>query len=188
MGTLLPSTRQWSLPLLVLIHLTNFSLAGIGATLKVIKKVGTAQFKTHSQKAIMFGLFKKKESGPFMEHPTGDFEAMEDAVTRLRKLPKWEQWITFSAPGEGHGPDSYQFAEVRMLADKLEVGDKPLDVARVVQAARTGASLVADGAHYSVAAASPREVAQLLDAIFRHHFHIRPFADEDDDYAVGAES
>jgi hypothetical protein len=139
----------------------------------------------------MFGLFKRKETGPFMEHPTGDFdsavEAMEDAVTRLRKLPKWEQWITFSAQGEGHGPDSYQFAEVRILADKLDVGDKPLDVARVVQAARTGASsLVADGAHYAVAA-SPREVAQLLDAIFRHHFDIRPFADENNDYAVGAE-
>ena len=109
-------------------------------------------------------------------------------MSRLRKLQKWEQWITFSAQGEGHGPDSYQFAEVRMLADKLDVGDKPLDVARVVQAARTGASsLVAGGAHYSVGAASPREVAQLLDAIFRHHFDIRPFADEDDDYAVGAE-
>jgi len=140
----------------------------------------------------MFGLFNKKESGPFMEHPSGDFDsavaAMEDAVTRLRKLPKWEQWITFSAQGEGHSPDSYEFAEVRMLGDGLDVGDKPLDVARMVQAARTStSSLVADGAHYSVAAASPREVAQILDAIFRHHFCLRPFADEDDDYAVGAE-
>ena len=26
-----------------------------------------------------------------------------------------------------------------------------------------------------------------LDAIFRHHFGLRPFADEGDDYAVGAE-
>ena len=49
------------------------------------------------------------------------------------------------------------------------------------------ASLVADGAQYSVAAASPREVAQILDAIFRHHFGLRPFADEGVDYAVGAE-
>jgi len=127
-----------------------------------------------------------------MEHPAGDFDsavaAMEDAVTRLRKLPKWERWITFSAQGEGHNPDSYEFAEVRMLGDKLDVGDKPLDLARMVQAARTStSSLVADGAHCSVAAASPREVAQILDAIFRHHFGLRPFADEDGDYAVGAE-
>ena len=127
-----------------------------------------------------------------MEHPTGDFdsavEAMEDAVRRLRKLPSWEQWITFGAQGEGHRPDSYEFAEVRMLRDRLAVGDRPLDVPRVVQAARAGAaSLVADGAQYSVATASPREVAQLLDAIFRHHFGLRPFADEGDDYAVGAE-
>jgi len=38
-----------------------------------------------------------------MEHPTGDFDsavaAMEDAVTRLRKLPRWEQWITFQRTG-----------------------------------------------------------------------------------------
>lgn len=114
--------------------------------------------------------------------------AMEDAVRRLRKLPRWEQWITFGAQGEGHSPDSYEFAEVRLLADKLDVGDKPLDVPGIIQAAGTGAtSLVADGAHYSVAAASPREVAQLLDAIFRHHFGLRPFAVEGDDYAVGAE-
>src|SRR2546427_1775266 len=129
---------------------------------------------------------------PFIEHPTGDFDsaisAMEDAVRRLRGLPSWEQWITFGAQGEGHSPDSHEFAEVRMLGDRLDVGARPLDVPRVIQAARTGASsLVADGAHYSVAAASPREAAQLLDALFRHHFGIRPFADEGDDYAVGAE-
>lgn len=127
-----------------------------------------------------------------MEHPTGDFDsalaAMEDAVRRLRGLPKWEQWIAFSAQGEGHGADSYEFAEVWMLRDKLDAGEKPLDITRVIQAAHTGAStLVADGAQYSVAAASPREVAQILDAIFRHHFGLRPFADEGGDYAVGAE-
>jgi len=127
-----------------------------------------------------------------MEHPTGDFDsavdAMEDAVKRLRKLPNWDRWIAFSAQGEGNGPDSYEFAEVRMLRDRLDAGDRPLDVARVVQAARAGpTSLVAEGGHNSVAAASPREVAQILDAIFRHHFGLRPFADEGDDYAVGAE-
>src|SRR5262245_61717083 len=130
-------------------------------------------------------------SDPFMEHPTGDFDsavaAMEDAVHRLRQLARWEQWITFGAQGEGHG-DTYKFPEIRMLGDKLDVGDKPLDLPRIVQSACTGASsLVPDGAHYSVGAASPQEVARLLDAIFRHHFGIRPFADEDDDYAVGAE-
>jgi hypothetical protein len=75
-----------------------------------------------------------------------------------------------------------------MLRDKLDVGEKPLDVPRIIQAANTGpATLAPDGSQYSVAAASPREVAQILDAIFRHHFGLRPFADEDNDYAVGAE-
>lgn len=130
--------------------------------------------------------------GPFMEHPTGEFDstvdAMEDCVRRLRKLRTWDKWITFGAQGAGHDPESYEFADIRMLRDQVDVGDRPLDVARIVQAAHTSpASLVAAGELYSVAAASPREVAQLLDAIFRHHFGIRPFADEGDDYAVGAE-
>jgi hypothetical protein len=129
---------------------------------------------------------------PFMEHPTGDFDnaiaAMEDAVRRLRGLTKWKEWITFGAQGEGQSPDGCEFVEVRMLGDRLDVGDRPLDVPRVIQAAGTGASsLVAEGAQYSVAAASPQEVARILDAIFRHHFGLRPFPDEDDDYAVGAE-
>ena len=126
-----------------------------------------------------------------MEHPTGDFknaiDAMEDAVRRLRKLGA-KEWITFSAEGEGNGPDSYEFAEVRILADQLDAGEKPLNIPDIIQAAQTGAtSLVPEGAHYSIANASPREVAQLLDAIFRTHFGLGPFADEHDDYAVGAE-
>jgi hypothetical protein len=129
---------------------------------------------------------------PFFEHPTGDFDsaitAMEDGIRRLRELPNWDQWITFRAQGEGNRPDSCQFAELRMLRDSVDVGSEPLDIPRVVQKARAGASLlVAVGAHYSVAAASPQEAARILDAIFRHHSGIRPFADESDDYAVGAE-
>src|SRR5215813_3748757 len=81
---------------------------------------------------------------PFMEHPTGDFDsavaAMEDAVRRLRELPKWERWLTFSAQGEGHRPESYEFAEVRILRDKLDVGDRALDVPQIIRASRTGAS------------------------------------------------
>lgn len=137
-------------------------------------------------------LFAAKPAGPFMEHPTGDFDsavaAMEDAIRRLRALPKWDQWITFNAQGEGHDPDSYESFEVRMLHDKLDVGEKPLNISSITEAAGTGASsLIAAGAHYSVAAASPQEVAKIFDAIFRDHFGLRPFADEDDDYAVGAE-
>ena len=140
----------------------------------------------------LFGAKAEPEPKPLMEHPTGHFdsavEAMEYAVRILRASPKLEKWISFTAQCEGTRPDSYEFAEVRMLHDRLDVGEKPLDVAQIVQVARTGAtSLVTDGAHYSVAAASPKEVAKILDAIFRHHFGIRPFPDEDDDYAVGAE-
>ena len=134
----------------------------------------------------------KSEPEPFMEHPNGDFdtavEAMEDAVKRLRELRTWDKWITFSAQGEGGGPDSYEFADIRMLGDKIDVGERTLDVARMVEAAGTSAgTLVKEGSQYSVAGASPRETAQILDAIFRLHFGIRAFPDEEDDYALGAE-
>jgi hypothetical protein len=140
-------------------------------------------------------LFKKKEPAPepFMEHPIGDFgsavDAMEDAVTRLRQLSNWDRWITFSAQGQGGRVDSYEFFDVRMLGDKIDVGDEPLEIARIVQAARTSeSSLAAAGAHYSVAAASPQEVAHILDAIFRHHFGLRLHDDRTrEDYPVGAE-
>jgi hypothetical protein len=48
-------------------------------------------------------------------------------------------------------------------------------------------SLTAAGANYSVAQASPAEAARILDAIFRNCLGIRPFPDEHNDYAVGAE-
>jgi hypothetical protein len=108
---------------------------------------------------------------PFMEHPTGDFNsavsAMADAIGRLRSLPSWEQWITFGAQGEGQEPDCYESAEIRMRDDRLDVGVNPLDISRVIQDARTRpGSLIPDGEHYSVAAASPREVAQILRCNF----------------------
>lgn len=113
---------------------------------------------------------------------------MTDAVERLRQLPVWNQWITFVAQGQGKAPGKYQFAEIHMLGHHLDVGERPLNVADIIDAARTGpASLVVEDAHYLVAAASPQEVAQLLDAIFRNHFGIRPFDGDDDDYPVGAE-
>ena len=145
----------------------------------------------------LFGRGESKDSArqPFMEHPNGDFDsaivAMEDAIRRLRQLPNWDQWIDFGAQGDAGGPegeDRYEFAEIKMRRDIIDVGDKPLDLAIIMEKAGTSASsLMKDGEHYSIAAASPREAAQILDAIFRHHLGIRPFPDEDNDYAVGAE-
>src|ERR1051325_6439911 len=129
---------------------------------------------------------------PFMEHPTGEHlsavDAMEAAIFRLRALPEWTQWITFSAQGEGNSPDRFHFAEIRLLSDVLET-DVSLNVAQVTAQAKVnrGALTEAGKSRYSIAGASPREAAQILDALFRHQLGIRPFADEGNDYAVGAE-
>ena len=128
---------------------------------------------------------------PFMEHPTGDFksavDAMADAINRLRALPEWTDWITFSAQGMGHNEDSEQHAEIRMRRDELQLGE-PIDAESVMRHAGVPQSrLTAVGANYSVGQASPAETARILDAIFRNHLGIRPFPDQRDDYAVGAE-
>jgi hypothetical protein len=129
---------------------------------------------------------------PFMEHPTGQFassvDAMADAIERLRAKPTDERWIVFSAQGQGHDPDSYTFAEIRLNRDTLEINGDPLDVPKIVnEAGADPLSLTGNGERYSIAAASPKRAAQIMDAIYRYHFGIRPFADEGDDYAVGAE-
>jgi hypothetical protein len=128
---------------------------------------------------------------PFMEHPTGDFEsavdAMTDAIRRLRALPNWDQWITFCAQGMGHDADSEHHAEIRLRNDELRL-DEPIDLSSIAQQAGVPpTALTANGATYSLKQASPAEAARVLDAIFRHHLGIRPFPDEADDYAVGAE-
>ena len=129
---------------------------------------------------------------PFMEHPNGQYataiDAMEAAISRLRALPEWIGWITFCAQGEGASPESTHFAEVRLLSDVLELG-APVDLAEITARAQVGRHAIkhAGSISYSIAEATPREAAQVLDALFRYQLGVRPFPDEDDDYAVGAE-
>jgi hypothetical protein len=128
---------------------------------------------------------------PFMEHPTGDFgsavDAMAEAIKRLRTLTEWNDWITFCAQGMGHDMESEQHAEIRMRRDELQLGES-IDMELVSQHAGVPRSrLAVTGATYSIAHASPAEGARIMDAIFRLYLGIRPFPDEGDDYAVGAE-
>jgi hypothetical protein len=127
-----------------------------------------------------------------MEHPTGDFtsaiDAMADAIGRLGSLPDWSSWITFCAQGMGQRPDSYAFSEVRLLGDRIDIGDTSLNTKAVCAAAGLPSDCITlSRSHYITTSLSARQTAQLLDSIFRHHAHIKPFPDEDDDYAVGAE-
>ena len=140
----------------------------------------------------LFGKPPVADAGaPFMEHPTGEFasavEAMADAIARLRRLATWDGWITFSAQGMGHDEDSERHAEIRFRQDVLQL-DEPVDAERACRHAGVARSgLTAVGANYSIAAASPADAARLMDAIFRNDLGIRPFPDQRDDYAVGAE-
>ena len=129
---------------------------------------------------------------PFMEHPTGDhataMDAMEAAIIALRALPERNRRITVCAQGQGGSPESIHVAEVHLLADVVET-EAPVSVAEIVALAQVPVRALTDvgPARYAMAEATPREAAQILDALFRHHLGIRPFPDQDNDYAVGAE-
>jgi hypothetical protein len=131
-------------------------------------------------------------SEPFLEHPTGEFDtaldAMADGIRRLRALPKWDRWIGFNAQGQGGGPEQYAFAEILMLGDQIDLRNESIAASTISEGARVNPSVLtfADG-FLHVGKASAEEVAQILDALFRVHFGIRPFEDEGGDYAVGAE-
>jgi hypothetical protein len=127
---------------------------------------------------------------PFLEHPTGEHEtaidAMADVISRLRGLPDEKRWLTLCAQGEGSSPDSVHAEEIRLRRDRLEI-DGGVDIAKILEQAKAPPhALVADQQLYSIAGATPKEAALILDAVFREHLGIRPFADEGD-YAMGAE-
>jgi hypothetical protein len=126
-----------------------------------------------------------------MEHPTGQFatalEAMADAIQRLRVLPEWNEWIVFCAQGAGHNENSYHLGEIRMRRESIDPGI-PIDVEAIAKASQVQkSSIVGDGGIYKLSGATPLEAARILDAIFRNHLKIRPFADGGNDYAIGAE-
>ena len=139
----------------------------------------------------------------FMEHPSGHFEtvveAMADAIKRLRALPEWGNWITFHAQGMGGRVDSYHFAAIRMRkgditfmvqTNTLAWTEKTLEVDIQAVTKRAGVpescfSKTEGG--YSVAKATPIEAARIMDVIFRQYLGIRPHTGEGDDYAIGAE-
>ena len=127
-----------------------------------------------------------------MEHPTGQFAtatgAMADAIDRLRALPKWNEWISFNAQGAGEQEDSYHFGEIRVLRDLIDPG-VPIDIEMIASTAHVETSRITrrDDGIYRLSHTTSLDVAQILDAIFRKTLDIRPFEDEDDDYAIGAE-
>lgn len=128
-----------------------------------------------------------------MEHPSGEFDtvidAMADAITRLRSLAQWDEWITFCAQGMGARVDSYRMADIHMRRSLIQIKSAaPIDIAAIVSLAGVPQScLVKDDAFYSLAAATPQEAARVLDTIYRHHMGIRPHTGEGNDYAIGAE-
>jgi hypothetical protein len=135
----------------------------------------------------------KSVDRPFMEHPSGDFDtaidAMADAIKRLRELPEWKNWITFSAQGMGGRVDSYHFAEIQIKQDEFKL-QKPVEVDIELVTKRAGvpeSCLSKNGDVYSIAKATPVQAARIMDVIFRQYLGIRPHTGEGDDYAIGAE-
>jgi hypothetical protein len=99
----------------------------------------------------------------------------------------WDGKLTFCAQGAGQHENSYHLGEIRMHRESIDTG-VPIDVELVAKAAQAQTSNI-DGKDgiYRLSGTTQLEAAQILDSIFRNHLKIRPFADEGDDYAIGAE-
>jgi hypothetical protein len=130
---------------------------------------------------------------PFMEHPSGKYEtavmAMADAIERLRAMPEWNDWITFTAQGTGSRVDSYHFAEIRMRQDEVKLQQPiEIDIELVTHRAGVpGSCFSKSGDLYSIGKATPMQAARIMDVIFHHYLGIWSNATEGNDYAVGAE-
>jgi hypothetical protein len=118
---------------------------------------------------------------PFLEYPgrlPTVHAALKDAVLRLRGL-KPVTWLTIAAQGRDGD------ASIRWRADVIEA-DRPLDAVRVrARSAVPDSALVPLDRGFSVAAATPGQAAQILEAVF-HELGVRPHDDERD-YAIGGE-
>jgi hypothetical protein len=123
---------------------------------------------------------------PFFEHPARFptvVAALEEAIVRLRQL-RPVPWLTLSAQGR-RGDGGTGRTSLRIREDVIDPG-RPLDADRIrARAAVPAAAFVTLDEGFSVAAATPREVARILDAIF-HELGVRAHEDEDG-YAVGGE-
>lgn len=169
------------------------AIAGFLALLVACRKAGPVS--NGSSGEPMAPQSRIDASVPFMEHPSDEHEtavdAMTDAIARLRKLQCWDRWITFSAQGQGDGPDGYHVAELKLLGDRIDAGKVVLDAERALRDAgleKAGVEVARspDG-HIVLRRFSPRHVAVFMDALFRGQMGIRPHDGEGDDYAVGAE-
>jgi hypothetical protein len=135
----------------------------------------------------------RDEDGPFMEFPSDDYRssiaAMTAAFARLKAGGYGDRWITFSAQGKGHDEDSYQFEDVLVRGNTLDLRGETLNIADLLQfAGLQGQAHVEPDPEgmLTLSGATPEQMARLLDAVFRKHYDIHPHDDEDD-YAVGAE-
>lgn len=145
-------------------------------------------------------LFGKKnepahEDVPFMEHPTGEFDtayqAICSAMQRLDQMAMEGRWITFCGQGQGQHPDSYHIEDVRFSGRTFDLIGETVDLESILNSADlSGAGInveiSADG-KVTLGNATSEQLASFLDALFRKHYGIKPFDDEGDDYAVGAE-
>ncbi len=171
-----------------IVALVAGALAALAASRRGRRDRGASRRSSESKAVI-------DESGPFMQHPSDRDEtaidALTDAVFRLRQMTDCTRWITFSAQGQGGRSDSYHFAELKLLGDKIDPGDSVLDSDIAVRAAgldKAGVRVSKSPEGFIVMHGfDPRHVAEFMNALFRGQMGIRPHDDEGDDYAVGAE-
>ncbi len=130
---------------------------------------------------------------PIAEHPSGEFdsslEAMSTAFSRILSCNEPERWVVLSGQGQGWRPDSYLIADVEYRNGEFVFPEPIPKIASYADEVGLDGSLLeisSDLTRLKVTNVSPKQLARLLDTIFREHFKVRPH-DNEDDYAFGAE-
>lgn len=131
---------------------------------------------------------------PFMEHPTGEFscamQAIHSAMVRLDKTDMGEHWLEFCAQGQGASPVQIQCESVLFNNRTFDLSGQTVDLELIMNSSglRDAGVTVVTGSNGNItlAKATPEQLTDFLDTLFKLHFGIKPFEDTRD-YSVGAE-
>jgi hypothetical protein len=127
---------------------------------------------------------------PLFTHPCGKYRDAFAALVAVFRLLRDDDPRRLIIDGQGQGGrlDSFKSYEIRYCGGVLDVPFATIDLPAVLAAARQPLTdVVADhDGKIAFTTADPAERAAFLDALYRVHFKLKPFA-ESRDYSIGVE-
>lgn len=127
---------------------------------------------------------------PILEYPDGVHrhvrDALASAVRRLRATQS-NRWAILSAEGQGAGPATSRFAEVRVLGDLVASDQVRLDPVLAMEGAGLQHAVPPSGEGFLLAGLSAEQAARVLHAVFMWQLGVTPFPEDGDDFGLTVE-